>query len=209
MMQRLPHILCNVALRLLPRSRRSWADGMIAELWHADGDRAALAFASGCLLAALRERVCDAHTHSIVCLWTIAVTTAFYAVIQLVCAAHGVAVLFGARDGMRDALLRHGASSTVMANYDVARPIVVGCFLALGAAQLATAWFLSRGQVRLFASAWCIALVIAGMAVGIQLSIVPNGAGVPSEFHALLMQAVAVPALLIWLRRRQRHSQEW
>lgn len=208
MTRHLPIILCNVATRLLPPSRRSWADGMIAELSHADNDRAALNFASGCLLAALRERARDADTHIVAGLWTIAVATAFYAVVRLVCVAHGVAVLFGAHDGMRDALFRHGASSTVIANYEAARPIVVGCFFALGTVQLATAWFLSRGQIRPFATAWCIALVIAGIAVAIQLSIIPPSAGVPSEFHALLMQAVAVPALLVWLHRRQQHFQE-
>jgi len=204
----LPRILCNVATRLLPAGRRSWADGMIAELSHADNDRAALTFASGCLLAALRERARDADTHIMAALWTIAVVTAFYAVVQLTCAVRGVAVLFGAHDGMLNALLRHGASSVVIANYEAARPIVVACFVALGVAQFATAWFLSRGQIRAFATAWCIALVIAGIAVAIQLSIIPNSAGVPSEFHALLMQAVALPALLAWLHRRQRHFQE-
>lgn len=208
MTHRLPLILCNVATYLLPASRRSWSDGMIAELSHADDDRAALAFASGCLVAAMRERARDADTHIMAALWTIAVATAFYAVIRLVCAAQGVAVLLGAHDGMRDALLKYGASSSVMASYETARPFVVGCFLALGTVQLATAWFLSRGQIRPFAAAWCLALLIAGIAVAIQLSIIPNAAGVPSEFHALLMQAVAVPALLVWLHHRQRHFQE-
>ena len=208
MTHRLALILCNVATRLLPASRRSWADGMIAELSHADDARAALNFASGCLLAALRERARDADTHVMATLWAIAVVTAFYAVVQLVCAVRGVAVLFGAHDGMLDALLRNGASPTVIASYETARPIVVSCFLALGTVQLATAWFLSRRQILPFATAWCIALLIAGIAVAIQLSIIPNGAGVPSEFHALLMQAVAVPALLVWHHRRQHRFQE-
>jgi len=208
MTHRLPLILCNVAARLLPASRRSWADGMIAELSHADDARAALNFASGCLVAALRERARDADTHIMAMLWTIAMVTALYAVVQLVCAVRGVAVLFGARDGMMDALVRNGASPTIIASYETARPMVVGCFLALGTVQIATAWFLSRGQIRPFAIAWCIALLIASIAVAIQLSIIRNGAGVPSEFHALFMQAVAVPALLVWLRRRQPHFQE-
>lgn len=208
MTDRLPLILCNLATRLLPASRRSWADAMIVELSHADDTRAALNFASGCLLAALRERACDADTHITATLWTIAVVTALYAVVQLACAAHGVAVLFGAHDGMLDALLQNGASPTIIASYETARPIVVGCFLALGAVQLTTAWFLSRGQFRPFATAWCIAFLIAGIAVAIQLSIIPDGAGVPSEFHALLIQAVAVPVLLVWLHRRHRHFQE-
>ena len=208
MMRRLPLILCHVASRLLPARRRSWADGMLAELSYADDARAALSFAVGCLLAALRERLRDADTHIIAALWTIAVITAFYALVRLACAVRGVAVLFGARDGMLDALLRHQAPPTVLAGYETARPIVIGCFLALGFAQFATAWFLSRRQFRSFATAWCIALLIAGVAVAIQLSIIPSGAGVPSEFHALLMQAVAVPALLVWSHRRQRPFQD-
>lgn len=204
MRYRLPLILCTVAASLLPPARRAWADAMIVELSHAENNRAALNFASGCLLAALRERVRDADTHLRAGLWSIAIVTALYAVFRLACASRGLAVLLGAPDGMRDAIVQQGVTPVVIARYEAARPIVVGCFLALGMALLATAWFLSRRQFRLFVTAWSIALLIAAMAVALQLSIVWSADGVPSEFHALLVQALTVPVLLAWYHRHQR-----
>lgn len=177
---------------------------MIVELSHAENDRAALRFASGCLLAALRERVHDADTHLRAGLWLIAIVTALYGIFRLACAAHGLAVLWGAQDGMRDAFVQQGVASAVIARYDAARPIVVGCFAALGLALLTSAWFLSRRQFRPFVTAWSIALLIAGIAVALQLSIVWSADGVPSEFRALLVQAITVPALLVWSHRYQR-----
>ncbi len=204
----LPLLLCTIAARLLPASRRSWADGMIAELAHTEDDPAALRFALGCLRAAISERARDPDTQLMAGLWAIALVSAFYAVLRLACAARGMFVLFGGHDGLREVLMRQPEPLTVIARYDAARPIVISCFLALGAAQLATAWFLSRRQIRWFATAWCIALLIAGIAVVIQLSITPNVAGVPSEFHALLLQAVTVPALLVALYHRTSHFRE-
>jgi hypothetical protein len=119
----------------------------------------------------------------------------------------GIAVLLGAPDGMRDALIEHGADVALIASYEAARPMVVGCFVALGFAQLATAWFLSQRQVGRFLAAWATALIIAGLAVVIQLSIIWEVEGVPSEFHGLLIQAIAVPALLAWHVRQARRQQ--
>lgn len=180
---------------------------MIAELPYAKDGRAALSFATGCLLAAVQERARDADTHIKSGLWVIAIVTAFYAIVQIACAVRGVAVLFGAPDGMHDTLVRQGAAPAMMASYEVARPIVVGCFLALGCVQLAIAWFLSRGQIRRFLMAWPIALLIAGIAVTIQLSVFWNLEGVPSELHAPLIQAVAMAGLLAWSHRQQRQSE--
>lgn len=198
-----PQLLCRLARRLLPAARRPWADAMAAELYQIDDDRAALAFAGGCLLAAVRERIADVDTRFGAGLWSIAIVSALCAVFQLACAARGIAVLLGAPDGMRASLALQGAAPELLARYDVARPLVVACFLALGLVQLATAWFLSRGELRRFAIAWALALAVAGFAVLVQLSIVWQLDGVPSEFHALLVEAAAVPLLLGWYRRRQ------
>ncbi len=195
-----PQLLCRLARRLLPTARQPWADAMAAELYQIDDDRDALAFAGGCLLAALRERIADVDTRFGAGLWSIAIVAALCAVIQLVCAARGVAVLFGARDGMRASLV---AAPDLLARYDAARPLVVACFLALGLAQLATAWFLSRDEMRRFVIAWALAMTIAGFAVLVQLSIIWQLDGVPSEFHALLIEAAAVPLLLGWYKRQQ------
>ncbi len=196
--------LCDMACRLLPETRRRWGEAMAAELHHAEDDRAALAFAGGCLVAALRIRVADVETRFGFGMWAIAIVTALCALFQLACGARGVAVLLGAPDGMRAALVAHGAGPALTARYEAARPIVVGCFLALGLAQLASAWLLSQRKMQAFAIAWVSTLAIAGLAVGVQLSIIWNVAGVPSEFHGLLVQAIAVPALLAWHARQVR-----
>lgn len=49
--------LAALAARLLPPERAAWAAAMIAEVRHCDGERAALAWASGCVAAALKERM--------------------------------------------------------------------------------------------------------------------------------------------------------
>ena len=173
---------------------------------YAEDDRAALAYAGGCLLAAVRERARDVETQFVAGLWLIAAITGLLAVIQFACAARGIRVLLGARDGMHEALLRNGASPALIAGYEGARPIVIGCFVVLGCAHLTAAWFLSRAQFHRFLVAWCVALLVASVAVFIQLSIVWSADGVPSEFHALLLQAVALPALLAWSHGRRNYS---
>lgn len=207
-MRRLALMLCQASGRLLPASRKRWADAMFVELAHAGNDRSALVFAAGCLHAALHERLRDLDTRFAAGLWSIGIVTALFAVWQMLCAAHGIAVIFGATDGMHVALVGRGASASLIARYDAARPVVVGCFVLLGCAQLAGAWFLSRSQLRRFVLASCASLIIAATAVGIQLSIIWKLDGVPSEFYALLVQAVAVPALLGWFQRQQDRPEE-
>ncbi len=206
MTRRGPVILCAAARHLLPPARRPWAEAMTAELSHIEDDRAALAFAAGCLRAALSERLRDADTQLHAGRWSIAVVTAFFALVQLACATRGVSVLLGAPDGMRDMLVRHGAARALTARYDDVRPVVVACFLALGTTQLATAWFLSRGRMRPFILSWSLAFAIAIFAVGVQLSVVWTLDGIPSEFHALLVQAIFVPALLAWAHHRHHDN---
>ncbi|QNQ08052.1 hypothetical protein [Sphingomonas alpina] len=206
MTHRLAFTLCRVAGHMLPAARKPWADAMTAELAHAEDDRAALAYAGGCLLAALHERMCDFDTRFTAGLWSIAIVTSLFAVVQFACAAHGIRALLGARDGMSEALLHHGASPALMASYEAARPIVIGCFIILGCTHLAAAWFLSRTQFHRFLIAWCAALLVASVAVAIQLSIVWSIDGVPSEFHALILQAVVLPALLAWSQSRHKYS---
>lgn len=206
MMRRVAYALGDIASRLLPKALRAWGDAMIAEIGHADADRAALGFAIGCVVAALRARVFDAETRFSAGLWSIALLTAFFAVLRFECAVNGVRVLLGAPDRMEEALLQHGATRSLIAHYQAGRPFVILCFLALGCMGLIAAWFLSRRDYRRFLSAWCAAFFVAVVAVAIQLSIVWSAPGLPSEFHPLLMQAIAVPALLAWSQTRREHA---
>jgi hypothetical protein len=49
--------LVRLAARLLPAKRAAWASAMIAELPHCDDEGAAVVWAVGCVVAALKERV--------------------------------------------------------------------------------------------------------------------------------------------------------
>jgi len=208
MTRRLALLLCNAANRLLPPRRKPWGAAMTAELVHAADDRSALAFAGGCLLAAACERARDFDTRFTAGLWSVALATIVLAAIITACAARGVGVLLGAPDGMYAALVRGGADPLLIATYERARPIVVACFLALGLAQFATAWFLVRADLRHFWRAWWVALIITIAVVAIQLAVIWSINGLPTEFHALLLQAAALPALLAWSNGGHHHQEK-
>ena len=201
---RLAHALCDLASLVLPRRRKLWGDAMRAELDHIGDGRSAVAHATGCLVAAARERALDFETRFAAGLWSVALVTGAFALFHIGCAARGVRVLLGARDGFLDMLVRGGADMQLLASYQGARPVVISCLLGLGLAQLAAAWFLFRMQLRPFLFAGGAALLIATVAVAIQLSIVPSAAGLPSEFFAPIAQGLALPMLLLWSNGRHR-----
>ncbi len=178
---------------------------MRAELAYAADARTAMTHARGCLIAAIGERGRDFATLFAAGMAGIALITAACAVTQIVCAARGIAVLLGAPDAMLAALMRgDGADAAMASAYHAAMPLVVTLFLLLGAIQLAAAWFLVRWRLRHFAVASALAALVASVAVTIQLSIVWTLDGVPSEFHALLVQVLALPLLLSWSGGRHR-----
>lgn len=199
-MSRLALSLGDLATRILPSGRKGWGEAMKAELIHIDDERSAVAHARGCLIAAVRERALDFHTRFAAGIWGVALVSGAFAFFHLKCASRGVDVLLGARDDGFLETLRHSgrADAELVAAYQNAMPVVIACFFCLGAAHLAAAWFLFRMQLRRFLWAWCAALLVATAAVAIQLSIVWSPDGLPSEFFALLVQAVALPALLFW-----------
>ena len=202
-MTRLAQALCALAARLLPPRHEAWGKAMRNELAYIGTDRDAVAHGLGCLAAAARERTTDFDTRFSAGLWAVALVGAGFACFHLACAARGVAVLSGANDGFLDALLRSGAADTeLVARYKAARPIVIGFLFGLGLAHLAAAWFVSRRQLRRFVAAWSVALLVATVAVIIQLSIVWNAEGLPSELVAVLVQAPALALLLLWSNGR-------
>lgn len=206
MMRQFAIALCDIATFVLPVGRKPWGNAMAAELVHMD-DRAAFAFACGCMLTAARERARDFDTRFVAGLWSVSTVTGLFAILQIMCAVRGVRTLFGGPDGMRDALLRnYGAGSSLIATYELARPIVIGSFFLLSFAHIAAALFLLRAQLRRFLIAWFVAMLIAIVTVAIQLSIFWNLDGLPLEFHALLIQAVALSALLAWSDGRHIHG---
>ncbi len=177
---------------------------MLADL-ECVGDDDAFAFAGGCLIAAVKERFCDFDTRFAAGLWAVAVVSGLFGVIHLLCAAHGVRVLLGAPDGMLESLRQSGnLSRSVVSRFESARPFVIACFVALGLLQVIAGWFLVRVRFWEFLFAWCVAVIIAVAAVAVQLSVIWTGDGVPSEFYAILVQAAAIPALLLWSDGRHR-----
>lgn len=206
MIHRLSIALCDIAILVLPRPRKNWGNAMKVEVLHVDETGAAVAYAGGCVMAAVKERALDFRTRFSAALGIVALISAAFGIFHILCAARGVEVLLGAPDGFLNALIRNGRADTYrVASYLTARPIVIACFFGLGLAHLAAACFILRMQLQRFIIAWCAALLIATAAVVIQLSIVWSLKGLPSEFCALLVQAVGLPALLLWSNGRHRH----
>ncbi len=198
-MSRFAALLGKAAVRVLPVSLKPWGTAMTAELDYIGNERAAIRYSAGCLMAAIQERARDFETRFSAGLWSIAAVSAAFALFHAYCGTRGVQVLLGRPDGFLDSLVRSGrADAVVIASYRSAMPIVIACLLALGAAHLAAAYFLVRRRLRGFLVAWCSACGIAAFAVTIQLSIVPAGDELPSEFFALLIQATSLSLLLLW-----------
>ena len=196
---RLAPLLCKLAVRVLSAPRKSWGTAMEAELHYIGPERPAIAYAAGCLVAAIQERASDFETRLSAGLCSIAVVSAAFGLFHIQCGARGVQVLLGRPDGFLDSLVRSGrADAGLIASYQSAMPIVIACLFALGAAHLAAAYFLVRRHLRGFVAAWCSALGSAAVAVTVQLSVVWTGDGLPSEFFALLIQATALSLLVIW-----------
>lgn len=202
MSARLPLALCALARLVLPARRKLWGDAMRVELAHIDDPRSAMRHAGGCVVAAVRERAHDFDSRFAAGLWVVALASAAFALFHLACAARGVRVLLGGHDGFLEALIRSGADGQILASYTGARPLVIACFAGLGLAHLAAAFLLFRMELRRFLFAWSAALLIATVAVAVQLSIVWSADGLPSEYFALLVQATAVPLLLFWSNGR-------
>ncbi len=201
MTRRLAALLNAASLRVLPSSRREWGEAMSAELAYID-DRAALVHAGHCVVAAFGERVRDFETRFSAALGLVAMATVVFALTQLECAMRGVQVLLGRSDGMLALLIDHGAGPQRVALYQTTRPLVVTCFLLLGAIQLLGAWLLLRRRWRPFLVVWGAALAVAVCAVWLQLRVVWSLDGVPSEFNGVLVQAVCLSLILAWSNGR-------
>ncbi|HEV2043283.1 MAG TPA: hypothetical protein VGR05_01270, partial [Sphingomicrobium sp.] len=130
---------------------------METELHYIEDHGAAIRYAIGCLLVALKERVLDFNTGLAAFVWSIAAASVAFALFHLQCAARGVQVLLGRPDGFLNSLVRGGADADLIDSYRNAMPIVIGCLLWLGLSHLAAAYFLVRRHLRRFVFAWCSA----------------------------------------------------
>jgi hypothetical protein len=204
---RLASKLCDFAAALLPASRKGWGDAMRAELAYIGSERSALVHSVGCIMAAVKERAMDFDARFAAGIWSVALVTAALAIFHLRCAWRGLEVLMGDHDGFLAGLTRCGrADIETIARYHSAIPVVATCLFCLGLAHLAAGYFLVRMQIKRVCAAWLAALLLATLAVFIQLSIVWSPPGLPSEYYALLLQAAALPALLLWSNGRHRRQ---
>lgn len=205
MTRRLAYALCDLAILVLPRGRIVWGEAMKAELAYVGDGAAVLAHAGGCIVAATKERLLDFDARFAAGLWTLTLLSMSFAIFHIACASRGVDVMLGGRDGFLTALVRSGkATPELIASYHAAMPFVIACLFALGIAHLAGSYFLLRREWDRFLFAWCGALLAASAAVVVQLSVVWSSDGLPSEFIALLVQAIALPMLLLWSNGRHR-----
>src|SRR5688500_15492392 len=70
MIGRLAPLLCNLAVRVLSAPRKPWGEAMEAELHYIGHGRAAISYATGCLIAAIQVRACDFETRLSAGLWS-------------------------------------------------------------------------------------------------------------------------------------------
>ncbi|HWA88496.1 MAG TPA: hypothetical protein VG889_00565 [Rhizomicrobium sp.] len=199
MIRRLAFKLGGLAAAILPGSRGAWGEAMAAEIATIDGDWDAARFAAGCFIAGLKERAADFDTRFAAGLWSLATASAAFAAFHIRNAWGGARALLGGPDAFYETLWRN--DPTVAAAYRGAIPMVASCFLLLGLVHLCGAYLLARRRFRAFALSWCAALAIATFVVAIELSVVWTLDGVPSEFFALILQSLGVPALLLWKER--------
>jgi len=209
MMRPLAMILCEFARFTLPKKRKAWGDVMKAETKYIGDDRAAVIYAVGCLFAGFKERAKDFRTCFFIGHWSVVAITVALALYHIHCAWRGMLVMWGKPDPLYEALLRgSSADRMVAAAYHDATPIIVSLIFGLGVMHLVAAYFFARLQLQNFVYAWIAALLVSVLAVVIQLSIIWNLNGLPAEFVALIIQLLAVPALLLWSNGRHRHSEQ-
>jgi hypothetical protein len=207
MTRRLAFALCDLAIIVLPRGRRVWGEAMQAELSYVTGGPAAFAHATGCVVAAAKVRMADVESRFAAGLGSLALLSVAFGIYHIGCASRGLDVMLGRPDGFLAGLMRSGrATPELIASYHQAMPFVVACLFALGFAHLTGSYFLLRREWHRFLLAWCGALLAAMAAVTVQLLVVWSSDGLPSEFYALLIQAVALPMLLLWSNGRQRQT---
>jgi hypothetical protein len=200
MMRRLAVKLGDLAVMALPRSRKAWGQAMMVEIEMISGDWAAAHFAAGCVIAGLTDRLSDFDAGFAAGLRFLALVSGAFALFHLRCAWGGARILLGRPDPFFNVLQRSDPAAA--AAYHNAIPIVAGCFLLLGIAHLAGAYLLARGRFREFLFVWCAVVVVATLAVVVQLSIVWTLDGIPSEFAAPIVQSIGVSALLMWSKSR-------
>lgn len=204
MIRRLATFTCEIASHILPPSRAPWRPAMMAEVASIDDDRDAARFAVGCLVAGVRVRLADADTRFTLGLRSLALVSALAAVAHIGLGWRGAQLLATGPDDFFTVLQAANPGHPISrAAFDAAMPVVATCFVLLGIAHACGGWLLLRGQLGRFAIAWSAGLLFAATAVAVQLSVVWSLDGLPSEFAALLVQMLGLPALLLWSQARR------
>ncbi len=183
----------RLALATLPPARRSWGRAMRAELDHVEG-REGLAFALGCLAAALGERLRSISGPEGARL-AFAAAALGLAAFHLSCAADGVRILAGAADPFHQALLRSGSAATAD-HWRAFTPILTAGFGALGLAELLAAIFAARANRAAFAKVLGAAVLIVMAQAAAVFSVLGYVAGLQT-FLAVMGLLAACSCLLL------------
>jgi hypothetical protein len=151
--------LVRLAARLLPPTRADWAAAMTAELRHCDRDADAVAWAIGCVVAALKERVSAMLKSRLrVCTWV--------AVPEMLLCFVPLTIAFGDAVQALSFVLHRPVSP---GSSDVAVPLVAAALAATGPVGLVVA-FRSLFNAKRIGARWLgAALVAAPVLYGIAL----------------------------------------
>lgn len=132
--------------RILPSRHQSWGEAMQAELDYIDNDAEAVWFATGCMIALVKERV-KAITGTESARLVFAALTIGLATFHLICAADGVRILDGGRDPFYVALSQSGpAFHTTAEQWRAMTPLMTLSLTVMGIANLLAAFFAARAQ---------------------------------------------------------------
>lgn len=200
---RLACAIMSVAMCCLGESRRDWALAMQAEFQSAVDDGKALAFAAGCLAAALREMPVQAEGRFALANHALALGLLVpMAVLQLECLAGSPFLSLGER-GLYSMLVPGSPQDAVLGHaYHSAIPALLILWLLLGAGHLRLAWLLlerdwtrvaSVSALTVAASAtlviFTVVLFLDDTAAGAQallLAIELSGIYVLAQWHSLM-----------------------
>jgi hypothetical protein len=205
MTKTLSPMMMTLAMASVSEERRGWAVAMRAEYDEAAAEGGALSFASGCLVAAWRDRLSHERDRFVLGLYAIALGVMVpMAALQVGCAVFGLPYLYPGQHGLAGAMLVGNAREALLSSiYLSAVPSLALLQLMTGLAHLRLAWVLVERD-------WSAALdwTIRTLAATIAL-IVFMGVLFLDSRQALLQGLVVGVELAVILRVARHYLARW
>jgi hypothetical protein len=197
-----PHAVMALALASVSAERRSWALAMRAEFDVAAVEGGALSFASGCLVAAWRDRLSHARGRFVPGLYALALLLMLpMAALQIGCAVLGLPYLYPGQRGLAGAMLvGDGHEALLSGIYLSAVPSLVLLQLMTGLAHLRLAWVLVEQD-------WSAALDWALRTLAATIALIVFMGVLFLDSRQVLLQGLVVGielALIVIVARRHR-----